>query len=203
MNAGAPYAVANQRDLGEFMRLRIARLATVVLVATVSALPLGAVAASAGPAMPPGMAGTLKANPGSVRIDENTVLTKSGVTVMLPWDGEAGTQAVTQCVRGWLCAWVDINFEGANMNIPQGTYVKYWEWYFNPRNNREVGWFPSNPPGGWTRFSYNITSVYNNTDIAWTPLHSSVLGNYYAQMGHPIAYVGAYWNDYFEDACAC
>jgi hypothetical protein len=61
-----------------------------------------------------------------------------------------------------------------------------------------------NPGGGWRSYRGNITSVYNNThSIVWAPFHSFIIGNYYAYNGSPARYVGAYWNDMFDDACAC
>jgi phage tail protein X len=84
------------------------------VVATVSGmLAFGNTAAVANPmpAAPPGVVETLKANPGSVRTAEYTVLLKTGVMVTVP-NGTVGIEAATQCQRGWACVWVDAHGPG-------------------------------------------------------------------------------------------
>jgi Peptidase inhibitor family I36 len=186
---------------------RIVRPMIIALTA-ISLLPLGTVSAAAGPApaTPSAVAEMLNANPGSVRTGENTVLLKPGIMAILPLNGEVGVQAAGQCPRGWLCAWPDINFGGPMMAVQQGTYIAYIYWWYK---GSQIVYSPSgtSPGSGWVSFYARITSVYNNThSIAQAPFHPYFNipgGNYYAPLGAPISYVGAYYNDSFDSACAC
>jgi hypothetical protein len=189
------------------MRRRFARLATVALMATGLLSPgAAAVAASPAPEMSSAMAETLKANPGSVRTGEHSILLRPGIMVALSSSGEVGTQAVGQCPRGWLCAWPDIDYGGPMMAVQQGTYIAYIYWWY--KGNTIVHSPSGKSPGsGWRSFAGVITSVYNNThSIARAPFHPWhwIPGdNYYAPLGVPIRYVGALLNDTFDSACAC
>jgi hypothetical protein len=186
------------------MRVRMVGLAIVALIAAGGVLQLETAVASASPARvtSSAMAETLAANPGSVRLGEHTVLLEPGIMAAIPSDGGAGIQAVGQCPRGWLCAWPDIDYGGPMMAVQQPNYIDYRKWFYNGAG--VIVMSNSWPGSGWRTFAFDITSVYNNTHtIAWAPLHNPVSGNYYAQLGHPIPYVGPDWNDWFMDACAC
>ncbi|MEO3927705.1 peptidase inhibitor family I36 protein [Micromonosporaceae bacterium B7E4] len=178
------------------------------MLAAIGALvPLPAAAAGSQPVsamQPPGMAETLKANPGSVRTGENTVLLKPGVMVALPSNGDVTTQSLGQCPAGWLCGWVDSDYRGAMYGIRQGDHIDFLYWWYNPYNGATVYDDWGSPGPEWRRWGNSITSVYNNTSLLWTPFYSYRNGeNFYARRGAPSPYVGAKWNDSFTKACAC
>lgn len=150
---------------------------------------------------------TLRSNPGSRRVSENAILVQPGIMVVGPSNGEASTRGPGQCPRGWLCAWVDIDFRGPMMAIQRGVHVWYSHWWFHTVTG-EIVYSRGYPPGSdpnWDDFGLDITSVFNNlVDLTWAPFYDPFRQeNYYAHQGAPASYVGAAWNDHFSQACAC
>jgi hypothetical protein len=116
-------------------------------------------------------------------------------------------KAGAQCPRGWLCVWIDPDFEGPIARIREGDGVWLRDFYYNPRNFSQVRFQPEGIPG-WINFERKVSSVYNNTEYALqAPLHSvfpvGASSNYHAPRGVPIAYVGNLWDNSFNLACAC
>jgi hypothetical protein len=158
----------------------------------------------AAPNLEAAVAETLEANPGSVQLDESTVLLKPGVLTALP-DGEVGLQAANDCPRGWSCAWTHSNFQGGMLGLREGDYESYVYWWWNPSNWAVTYCDWRCDLEGWRYFSNSVSSVFNNTyNVVWAPFWSPRNNaNYYAYNGAPAAYVTDRWNDSFTAACAC
>jgi hypothetical protein len=195
------------------MRARITRLAVVMLVAAGGFVPLRAAVADTRPeaaVAPLGLLETLKANPGSVRTGENTVLLKPGLMVRQPSTGEMGTQSLGQCPAGWLCAWVDTNYRGAMYGIRHGDCVNFLYWWYDPSSGATIYHASGDAGPGWKPWINSISSVYLLPTTnpgkpgplwAWfnSPRNNESFG---ARRGSPSPYVGNKWNDSLVSACA-
>ena len=192
-------------------------MAGVATAATVGVVPAGAAQAPTPEPAATADAGSfdveasvdamLAANPGSVQTGPNTVLLEPGVMWVIPTEGEVGTQGLNACPDGWLCGWMHADYEGGLMGIHQGVHVFLHDYWWNPYTNVVKYCSPLNPCGPsdqWRSVAGEITSVYNRTDLTWTPFWSERnKANFYALRDAPSPYVGAKWNDSFTKMCAC
>jgi hypothetical protein len=151
------------------------------------------------------VAGTLEANPGSVRTGENTILLQPGIMAVLASDGEVGPQRASDCPPGWLCAWPHSDFRGPMFGVRQGQYIEYRNWSWNDNGGiANCGYWITCAGSGWHHYYENITSIFNNTSSTWAAFYSLRNGeNYLAYRGAPSGHVGSKWNDSFTAACAC
>jgi hypothetical protein len=178
----------------------------VVLLTVTGMLALGTTAATANPVSVAEAAviQTLKANPGSVRTGENTVLLKTGLMVTVP-NGKVGINAASQCRRGWACFWLHANFEGPIGQIREGDHVWFRDYWYSPAG--VVVFSPGVRPGPeWQNFYRKVSSVYNNTNgttARFHPVLGDGRGDYLVEVGGQRPYLGALFNDDFDKACIC
>jgi hypothetical protein len=150
------------------------------------------------------VAGTLEANPGSVRTGANTVMLQPGIMAVLPSDGEVGAQHASDCPPGWLCAWPDSDFRGPMLGVRQGQYINYWNWmwHVDGRISPCEGVLYCDG-GGWYPYATTITSIFNHTCTDWAAFYSPRNDeNYLAAEGAPNGWVGSKYDNSFWSAYA-
>jgi hypothetical protein len=222
---------------------RVRRLGTLLVVAVIAAALSGVAPAAASSAADGGNAGVtrpdggkpmplaapsqrsavavnrqvaqvLRANPGSRRISNTSVLLEPGVVMTVPGPVKAGatmtvpvpggrqvtvSAADTSCPYQWLCVWEHVWRGGAKLAFYYCNYVWLGDYWLNVNNNwrDDISSIWNNQSGGALSYFYNLK--YGGYDVIGT----LSAGNYLMDLTRDRARDGGTWNDRIDRISVC
>jgi hypothetical protein len=177
--------------------------------------PMPAAAPSQGPAaVDRKIAEVLRANPGSRRISDTSVLLEPGVVMTVPGPVKAGatmtvptqdgrqvvvSAADTSCAYQFLCVWEHVWRGGAKLAFYYCNWVWLGDYWLNVNNNwrDDISSIWNNQSGGAVSYFYNVK--YGGYDLIGT----LSAGNYLMDLTRDRARDGGTWNDRIDRLKPC